>query len=200
MAYKQDSPGMSTILIDLDDVLTWFVPAWLKWLNEKYGCNVKYEEVVDWDFRYLYPNLTSHQLHEPLGLPEFWKSVEVREDAKFYVKQLYDMGFNIYVCTATYYKDIAIKYETIIKKHFPYIDWNHVIVAKNKQMIKADYLIDDHVPNLIDGEYQKILLVVPRNDNFDPAETGIIKCGNWSDIYDTIQACESRQQPMLLPF
>lgn len=188
------------ILVDLDDTLTWFVPAWLKWLNHEYGYNVKHKDVTAWDFRFLYPTLSSKQLHEPLGKPEFWKSVEIREDAKDYLKRLYELGFDIYLCTATYYKDIEMKYNIIIKEHFPYIDWNHVIVAHNKQMIRGDYLIDDHIDNLVGGEYTKILLTTPRSKDFDGEPYHIYKCDNWQQITDFIITNEIIKNDDALPF
>lgn len=187
------------VLVDLDDTLTWFVPEWLKWLNNKYGCHVQYEDVREWDFSYLYPTLTAKQMHEPLGLPEFWKSVKIREDAKLYLKELYDCGFEIFLCTATYYKDIAMKYDIIIKEHFPFIDWSHVIVTKDKHMIKGDYLIDDYENNLIDGDYDKILLTVPRNKSFNAESHGIKRCSDWSEIKEYIMNVELTKD-LSLPF
>ena len=34
---NKTKPQDVVILIDIDDVLTYFVPAWVKWLNDKYG-------------------------------------------------------------------------------------------------------------------------------------------------------------------
>lgn len=95
----------------------------------------------------------------------------------------------VHLCTATNYHNIKDKYEVIIKKHFSYIDWAHVIVTSKKQMIRGDYLIDDCVDNLIGGEYIPICMAAPHNEYLGSPG----RCDNWKDIYNWIMFCERKQ-------
>ena len=131
-----------TILIDIDDTIEDLLTAWCKWLNDLYGLNVKPDEVTDWDVARFFPTLTKEQVFEPLHTDHFWKTVEPKDEAVKYVKQLIDDGFNVYLCTTTDYRNVKPKYEYIILKHFPFISWRQVIVAGRKQMIKADFLME----------------------------------------------------------
>ena len=124
-----------TILIDIDDTIEDLLAAWCKWLNDLYGLNVKPDEVTDWDVAKFFPTLTKEQVFEPLHTDHFWKTVEPKDEAVKYVKQLIDDGFNVYLCTTTDYRNVKPKYEYIILKHFPFISWRQVIVAGRKQLM-----------------------------------------------------------------
>lgn len=175
-----------TILIDIDDTIEDLLAAWCKWLNDLYGLNVKPDEVTDWDVARFFPTLTKEQVFEPLHTDHFWKTVEPKDEAVKYVKQLIDDGFNVYLCTTTDYRNVKPKYEYIILKHFPFISWRQVIVAGRKQMIKADFLIDDGVHNHEGGDYIKILVSAPHNRGYDAKTNGMVRSENWKFTYDTV--------------
>lgn len=177
---------METVLIDIDDTISDLLSAWLKTLNEKYGTSVYRDDVTDWDMRTFYPSLTREQIFEPLHHNGFWKTVKPKPDAMEYVEKLFNEGYNVFLCTSTDYRNIRAKYEYIVKRYFPYIEWNHVIIASNKQMIQADYLIDDGIHNLENGNFIKILMTAPHNRNYDAKANGMYRADNWKEVYDFI--------------
>lgn len=175
-----------TICIDIDDTIENLLQAWVKWLNSKHGLNVHAEDVTDWDISIFYPELTSEQVYEPLHYEEFWKHVEPKYDAIEYISKLVSENNNIYLCTSTHYNNIKFKYEHIIEKFFPFIDWDKVIITQNKQMIKCDIMIDDGPHNLIDGDYVRILFDAPHNRKFKEKAFNIKRCYDWKEVYDYI--------------
>lgn len=175
-----------TILIDIDDTLIELLPAWCKWLNELYDFNVKLEEVTNWDISKFFPTLTPEEVFEPLYTDYFWKTVKPKDESVKYVKQLIDDGFNVYLCTSTDYKNVRPKFEYVIMKYFPFICWRQIIVACRKQMIKADFLIDDGVHNHESGDYFKILMSAPHNRGYDTEANGIVRSDSWKSAYDTV--------------
>ena len=175
-----------TILIDIDDVLNNLCSAWIDWLNKKHKTNVKLSDIITWDMGMAFPELTKEQIYEPFNSDKFWKTVTPRFDAIKYVDMLFKEGYNIYLCTSTYYKNIVPKYEYIIMRYFPYIDWEHVIIASNKQMIRADILIDDGIHNLEGGSYTKILMTASHNKNYDTVSHNMYRADDWEQVYDII--------------
>lgn len=175
------------ILIDMDDTIECLVPAWCRYLNSKYGTAVMPEDITAWDMAGFFPALTREQVYEPVHCDDFWKTVEPKPDAAEYIKLLMEEGYQIYLCTSTDYRNIRAKYEYIIQKYFPFIPWDRVIVASKKQMIRADFLVDDGIHNLVGGNYKKILMTASHNRNYDAAANGMFRADHWSDVYRIIQ-------------
>lgn len=175
-----------TVLIDIDDTMTDLVTAWCEWLNILYDLNVSPEEITEWKIAKFYPTLTEEQVFEPLHIDRFWETVKPKDESVKYVKQLIDDGFNVYLCTTTDYRNIKPKYEHVLMKYFPFISWQQVIVTSRKQMIKADFLIDDAVHNHEGGDYIKILVSAPHNREYDAEANGMIRSENWEFTYNTV--------------
>lgn len=175
-----------TILIDIDDVLENLCETWVNWLNKRYDTDVKYNEITEWDMSKFFPNLTKGQVYAPLHNPKIWYRVKPKPGAVEYVKKLIDEGYNVYLCTTTDYRNVRPKFEGVIQKHFPYINWNQVIIASRKQMINADILIDDGVHNLENGNYTKILFTASHNVNYDAEGNGMYRANNWEEVYNLI--------------
>lgn len=168
-----------TILVDMDDTATWLLPIWTEWLNAKYNLNKDWKDIKEWDMSVAYPTLSKEQIYEPLSTEEIWDNVTPRDGAVEVLTDLHNQGYEIYICTSTDYRNIKPKYEKVISKYFPFIDWKHMIVTSNKQMIKADYIIDDAIHNL-DGGCQncKILMYMPHN-NYNVIPEGIERARDW---------------------
>ena len=79
--------------------------------------------------------------------------------------------------------NILYKYNNCLKVHFPYIDWKHVIIAKNKQLVRCDVLIDDGEHNIV-GPYVGLLKDTPHNRDFEAPNVYHVK--NWEEIYTKI--------------
>ena len=51
-----------TILIDMDDTIEQLLMAWVRKCNAKYGYNVAYEDIREWNVAKAYPGLTREQV------------------------------------------------------------------------------------------------------------------------------------------
>lgn len=171
-----------SILVDMDDTATWLLPIWVEWLNHKYNLDVDWKGIKKWDMSLAFPTLTREQIYEPLSTEEIWNKVTPRDGAVDALTALHDNGYEIFICTSTDYRNIKPKFEKVICKYFPFIDWRHVIVASNKRIIQADYIIDDAPHNLVGGcQKHRILISMPHNENFDIGDTGIERADTWAD-------------------
>ena len=160
--------------------------AWCEWLNDHYNTDVSYEDISEWKIYKFFEGIPKEEVYKPLFEEEFWKTVTPKLDAIKYMNILNEEGYDIYLCTSTDYRNVRVKFESIVQKYFPYISWNKVIVCNKKQMISGDILIDDGVHNLVGGSYLKILLTTPHNRSFDAEGNGIFRADNWEDIYNII--------------
>lgn len=181
------------IVVDIDDVLNELCKCWVETLNERYNCFVRHEDITDWNIKRFFPELTEQEVYGVLLDENFWKTVTPKQDAMQYMMKLYQDEYDIYLCTSTHYNNIKVKFENIVQKYYPFISWEKVIIAHNKQMIRTDVMVDDAVHNLIDGEYYKILMSAPHNANCNVEEYGIHRANNWQEVYEMIERIRNEE-------
>lgn len=185
------------IIVDMDDTIIWLLPVWVNWLNQKYNLSVNWEEIKEWDMSLTFPQLTKSQIYEPLTTEEIWDEVVPRGGAVEALYKLHKSGYDIYICTATDYRNVKPKFERVIERYFPFIDWKHIIVTSNKQMIYADFIIDDAPQNLIGGcQKHQILIDAPHNKDVSVSQFGIHRMERWDRIYFYIQYVTARDRAM----
>jgi 5'(3')-deoxyribonucleotidase len=172
-----------TICLDMDDTITTLVTAWIRWLNNQYGYNINPEDVTQWEIPPLFPTLTPYEVFEPMWIPEFWDTVQPKNDSVYWVKRLIDDGHDVYICTNTHWKVATLKMEKVLFKYFPYLTNRNLIMMKNKQMIRCYYLVDDGAHNII-GPYKGLLMDMPHNRAFN--DDRVTRVHNFKEVYDII--------------
>ena len=184
-----------TIFVDMDDTIENLGDAWREWLNEKYGLNVRADEITYWRaFVDVYTKLglTVEQVYEPLKYePEFWKTVKPKEDAIEYLKKLIDDGHKVFLLTSSFGPAMYDKFVYALFPYFPYFDYHNIIITHDKTLFTGDVLIDDYENNLIFSRCtHKILYNAMHNKNFKEDEYNITRGYGWKHIYEYInQIC-----------
>ena len=65
-----------------------------------------------------------------------------------------------------------------LQKYFPFLSWKNFVFCGRKDMILADYLIDDHVKNLETFTGRGILYHAPHNLN----NNKFTRVKNWKEV------------------
>ncbi len=179
------------ILVDMDDTIEQLLQAWVRGVNERYGCNATYDDVTSWDVSAAFPGLTREQVYAIPTETGFWAKVEPIPGAAESLQRLMDAGHEIFIVTATPDDQVSEKMNDLLFKWFPFLSWDQVIITTRKQMIRGDVLIDDGVHNLEGGTYRKILMTAPHNRNYDAEGNGMIRVHNWEQVEDVIREIET---------
>jgi 5'(3')-deoxyribonucleotidase len=170
-----------TILFDADDTVENLCDCWIAALNEQYGTSVTLEDVRDWDMTLAFPTLTREQIFGAVYDNDLWRRITPIPGSVEVLQKLHREGHQLYMVTATDYRTCKTKVERLLEL-FPFLDWEHIIVASRKQMVRGDILIDDAPHNLIGGEYFKILFDRPHNRSYDAAANGMLRLRTWEEI------------------
>lgn len=170
-----------TILFDADDVAENLCDCWIAMLNERYGTSVTLEDVRDWDITLAFPTLTKEQIYGVTHEDELWRRITPIPGSVEVLQKLHDEGHQLYMVTASDYRVCKAKVERLLEL-FPFLDWEHIIITSNKQMVCGDILIDDNPRNLIRGNYFKILFDRPHNRSYNDADNGMIRVFTWEEI------------------
>ena len=174
-----------TILFDADDTVENLCDCWIAMLNERYGTSVTLEDVRDWDITLAFPTLTKEQVFGVLHDDELWRRITPIPGSIEVLQKFHDEGHQLYMVTASSYRTCKTKVERLLEL-FPFLDWEHIIITSNKQMVRGDVLIDDGPHNLVGGEYFKILFDRPHNRSYDDAANGILRLHTWEEIDQVI--------------
>lgn len=176
-----------TVLIDMDDTIEYLLKEWLDYLNSVYHTNVTEDDIHEYDITKAFPDLEPNQVYQPLFDPELWKRVKPVPGARYAIERLQQDGHDVYIVTSSNYSTIYVKIDAILHRYFPTIDDAHVIIARTKQMIRGDVMVDDAPHNLVGGHYLKIMPTAAHNRNFNEFEYGIIRVNDWDEIYYIIR-------------
>lgn len=116
-----------------------------------------------------------------------WKLVKVDEQAQRIIKLLHEKENEIYFVTSTEPENIYKKSKWL-QRNFPFINIRkRLIRCYNKQLLSGlDVLIDDYDKNLIGGNYKKILINKPWNQNIDDKFFSLFRVNNWEEIYNLL--------------
>lgn len=182
-----------TILFDADDVSENLLGSWINLLNERYGTSATPEDVKDWDITLAFPTLTKQQIYSALHEEDLWRGLEPMPGSQRILQKWHDKGHNLYMVTASDYRTCKVKVERILEM-FPFLDWEHIIFATNKQMVCGDILIDDGVHNLIGGNYYKIMFNRPHNRRLDVEEYGIHRAETWDEVDALVEQYEKERR------
>lgn len=176
------------ILIDMDDTIENLGEAWVDCLNRKYGTNVDWFNIRNWDMQISFPTLTEKQIYEVLDEETLWDSVTVKKDAPEHIKALMDQGHEVFIVTSSWYTTVFPKVERCLFKYFPFLSWEQVIITSHKYLINGDILIDDNPENFVNGTYFGILFSAPHNVDFDEATNNLVRADNWDSVSIIVQS------------
>ncbi len=153
------------ILIDMDEVMADAISRFLEWYEKDFGikytkdqlAGTKLSEVVPEEHRAIVKNYP-HQ-------KGFFKDLPLIENSREVIEELYNR-YDIYVASAA----MEFKYSLPEKfdwldEHFPFIHWRRRVFCGDKNLLKADVLIDDHDFNLSVFEGRAIIFTAPHNVN-----------------------------------
>lgn len=184
--YYNLPPDKIIVLVDIDDVMIDLLPAWVDRLNRMHSLSVSVDDITEWNMAKAFPTLNNDEIYEPFNSKLFWRTVKPKIGAVESLKLLSDEGYTIMPCSTTYYKCVEPKFEYVVKKYFPFISWNDVIITAHKDMISGHFLIDDGVHNLTSEKQFKILFSAPHNQNCEINNDSMVRANSWADVVNII--------------
>lgn len=170
--------------VDLDDVLWDLLGAWLQRYNTIVDGHVVPADIKSWSIeQYILPN-TKEMLFYILEQKDFWKTVQPMSGAAEVLYRLMRDGYNVYIVTASSYKTLPAKLNHFFEL-FSFVRQDQVVVAKEKQLLDLDVMIDDNPENLCHASYNKLLFDRPSNQWVKKDD--IRRVYTWAEIYQFVK-------------
>jgi len=189
------------IAVDIDDVLSHNVPAFLEWSNQQYGTSLTLEDYdEDWAKMWQVDHAEAERRNHVWHAAELFAGYEHREDALpvlQHLKQRFDLA--IITSRPTRMREITLEWldsrypDLFIDVHFAGM-WDTVTADSHKatkadlaQKLGISYLIDDQpkhvlavaelgIPAVLFGSY-------PWNQDVAVPD-GVIRCADWKAVQE----------------
>ncbi|ATH63271.1 5'(3')-deoxyribonucleotidase [Staphylococcus pasteuri] len=167
------------IAIDMDEVLADTLGAIIDAVNERANLGITVESLNGQKLKHVIPEHDG-LVTEILREPGFFRHLKVMPNAQEVVEKL-NQQYDVYIATAamdvpTSFHD---KYEWLLE-HFPFLDPQHFVFCGRKNIINADYLIDDNPRQLAIFEGESIMYTAVHNVNNDDYR----RVNGWKEVED----------------
>ncbi|CAG5068926.1 Putative 5'(3')-deoxyribonucleotidase [Dyadobacter sp. CECT 9623] len=169
---------MLRLTLDMDDVLANTHEKLVNVVLNDFDTNFTEKDLMSKALREVLHPKQLTKLHRIMDSPGFFADIKVKEGAGETVYQL-SKFYELFVATACmeFPNSFRDKFDWL-KKHFSFIPWTNIVFCGYKSIIQSDYLIDDHVKNLVAFKGQGILFSAPHNLK----ETAYKRVSNWNEV------------------
>ena len=191
------------IVLDFDDTLVKSSEQIIQMLNQKYNLNKTIEDLKDWGYSSIYPNITSQEVTELYASEEFFKKVSWNEGARLFLLE-FKKHYNYIVCSKGSKKNLKLKKDFLIEwfDNLGIKDWEFIGLETNddtdynlnKSMVNFSdclFALDDNVNALLSINTPKKILIKNYAEyywNKTPINREDVYVIN--NFYDLIEICK----------
>jgi 5'-nucleotidase len=162
----------------MDEVMADTLAEHLRRYNQEFDEALTPEDLTGKNLWEIAPMDRQAQLRAFLDAEDFFEDLPLMPDSQPVLKSL-TQRFEVYIATAAMSvpNSFGAKYRWL-QRHFSFIPPTHYVFCGNKNILRADYLIDDLPRNLQRFEGQGLLFTAPHN----VALSGYARVNNWQEV------------------
>lgn len=149
---------MKRIIVDMDGVLADVYSRFYELHEQKTGKRIRENDIAGLLEAEAFPDQLSW-----VRSPGFFRTVPVMPGSQESLKRINEQYDVIVVSLATEFPTSLIDKQLWLNDHFPFISWKQIVFCGNKNIIRADIMIDDHPKNLDFFEGETYMFTQPHN-------------------------------------
>lgn len=174
------------LAIDIDNTIAYLQEAVVELFNERHNTKYTLDDFNDYDVENVLPVKEAVAMKKIYGEKGIYNHVKPIEGSQKALQKLIKEGHQIYLVTDAIPQVYGEKIKWV-KHFFPFIDEEHIVAMKHKNLFKCDLMIEDNIQNLISGvHYHRICLDYPWNRKVHDEVYGIYRCNNWDEIVNVV--------------
>lgn len=175
---------MQRLCVDMDEVMADTLSEHLRRYNESFDEAVTIQDLAGkgiWEFA---PFDRRQQLRAFLDAEDFFEDLPLMPGAQEVLKDL-STRFELFVVTQAMVvpSSLGPKFRWL-QRHFSFIPPTHYVFCGQKSILRAHFLIDDVVDNLLSFQGQGLLFSAPHN----LGASGLTRVDNWRQVADYFAA------------
>lgn len=167
-----------TIAVDADGVLYDLLGPWLKLYNDVFDDDLSPDTIEQYGLQ-SYVKCDEKSLHLLLQRADMWEQIKLYKGVRAAIEKLNSNPVvDLVIVTATSYKTCLPKFDKILRM-LPMLQEDQIVMTSRKDLIKANFLIDDWEDNLKYMASTKygipILVTQSYNKSFPNTQYGITR-------------------------
>ncbi|MFZ9262342.1 MAG: 5' nucleotidase, NT5C type [Chitinophagaceae bacterium] len=154
---------MKRVIIDMDEVIADPMGDMVEWYETKFEQKVDYDQMREGSWVRGFPEQHRKLVLDRLYSEGFFRNLPVMDDAQEVLKEM-NKRYEIFIVSAAveFPNSLKDKHDWLLE-HFPFFTWKQLVLCGDKRMIHGDYMIDDHVRNLVHFPGKKYLYAAFHN-------------------------------------
>lgn len=170
---------MKRILVDMDGVLVDNYPVFFELHEKETGEKLTFSDIEGKLEAEAFVNQRRW-----VNTPGFFRSLPVMKDSREVLSRLNNKYEILIGSLATEFPESMTDKQMWIHENFPFISWKQIVFCGDKNMIKADIMIDDHFKNLDNFDGRTILFTQPHNKLV--ADSRHTRVNSWEEIEELL--------------
>jgi 5'-nucleotidase len=171
-----------TIAVDMDGVLADTETHFIKYYEEESGEKVNRNSLLGIPENIAFPDKTAVRRY--VHTPGFFRTLPLIRGSVSAIKKLTE-EFDVFIVSAAMEFPLSLfEKKQWLEEHFPFISWKNIVFCGDKSIIKADYLIDDHIKNLDNFSGTPLLFSASHNVNVNHHK----RLDNWEEMLEYFDA------------
>jgi 5'-nucleotidase len=163
------------ILVDMDGVLVDVYTTFFKLHEQETGQRLNLKDIAG-----LLEEEAFINQRKWVSTPGFFRDLPVIPGSRKALQRLNDLYKITVVSLATEFPYCLTDKQLWLHDNFPFITWQQIVFCGNKNVIKADIMIDDHFKNLDHFKGKTILFTQPHNILI--RDSRHIRVNSWAEI------------------
>ncbi len=169
-------PSRITIAVDMDGVLADTETHFIQYYEAESGEKVNRKSLLGIPENIAFPDKTAVRRY--VHTPGFFRTLPLIEGSVFAIKKLME-NFDVFIVSAAMEFPLSLfEKKQWLEEFFPFISWKNIVFCGDKSIIKADYLVDDHIKNLDNFSGIPLLFSASHNVNVNHHK----RLNNWKEI------------------
>jgi 5'(3')-deoxyribonucleotidase len=168
---------MQRIIIDMDEVIADPMGAMIDWYKKHYRAAIDYNKMLAGSWVLGFPEEHQKLVMEKIHSPGFFRHLPVIQDSVEVIRELNERYEVFIVSAAMEFPNSLIEKYDWLAEHFPFITWKQIALCGDKRLVTGDYMIDDHVKNLVHFTGKPYMFTSAHNLNNNDYE----RINNWKE-------------------
>jgi 5'(3')-deoxyribonucleotidase len=172
--------------IDVDETVLALIPSWLKKYNFDFGDDLRPNEITDWDLSQFVTKECGQSIFDYIKTPDVFKKAKPIYGAIHAISYLKSLEHRIIFITVNNPDNVKNWW---LKNYGFMENDNDLVISLDKSLIKCDFLVDDHIDNLLNIDGIGILFTQPHNKNID----WYPRANSWEEVISIIEGWSDKE-------